>query len=78
MRLAKLIMKAHVEETKERLIQGAFIGKQLGAGGDMSFQQYLASLGLWDSPTEPSPPQMDAKAAIAKAEGILKRARESK
>lgn len=44
----KLVTVASKEEAKERLVQGAFIGWQLGAAGKRTFQEYLHSLGLLD------------------------------
>ena len=53
---------------------GAWIAFQLGAGGDMTFGDYLESVGLGDE--KPREPSVSASDAIAKAERILEMARE--
>ena len=86
MGLVKLLAIIREKEGKDRLIQSAFIGFQLGAGGDKTFGAYLESWGLMEgigmtpSPVKDSERvgELDAKAAIAKAEGILKAAREKR
>ena len=63
------------EEARERLTLCAFIGFQLGAGGDKSFGQYLEVLGLKESKEAPRASELTAEEAIAKAEAILASAR---
>jgi len=41
-----LLSEVKQEEAKERLIENAFIGFQMGSGGDKTFGAYLESLGL--------------------------------
>lgn len=69
--------KALFLENSNRLINSAFIGFQMGAGGDKTFQQYLQSLGLSadGKPRDPELTEITAADAIAKAEAILERAR---
>lgn len=77
-----MLVKVRNEETKEKFILSAFIGWQMGAGPGKRFGEYLESLGLLGEqvPTELTPRtnELDAKAAIAKAEEILRMAREKK
>jgi len=40
-------------EAKERMIENAFIGFQMGAAGDKTFGAYLESLGLKEKTLEP-------------------------
>ena len=70
-----MLSKIKQEEAKEKIIQGAWIGFQLGAGGDKRFGEYLESLGL--SETEPLP-QITAKEALDKARKIREKAKKIK
>jgi hypothetical protein len=74
LRLCRLVERAERDEAKERLREGAWIAFQLGAGGEKSFGDYLAQMGL--SEQEPVREHVTAQEAIAKAEAILERARE--
>ena len=65
--IIKLLNTVTQEETKEKLISGAWIGFQMGAAGDKTFGMYLDKLGLSD--TEKVKP-ITAAEAIAKAEKI--------
>jgi len=57
--LVKLLSEVRHEEAKERLIESAFIGFQMGAGGENTFGQYLESLGLKEKTVEE--PTMSSK-----------------
>ncbi len=50
--LIQLASKAREEEAKEKLINSAFIGWQMGAGGKVKFGAYLSKLGLTEGPVE--------------------------
>lgn len=78
--LRDLLIKVRQEEVKEKFILSAFIGWQMGAGGDKKFGDYLKELGLLEGQAESSPePQgLSAKEAVAKAEEILRLAKERK
>ncbi len=52
-----MLAKIRQEEAKERLVESAFVGFQMGAGGDKSFGEYLESLGLRDKTIESKPEQ---------------------
>lgn len=65
------------EEAKERLVQSAFIGFQLGAAGRKTFEEYLCSLGLSGEPIqEAGTGKVDEDRKLArmgiKAKGIKK------
>jgi hypothetical protein len=61
------------------MIEGAWIGFQLGTGGDMNFGDYLRKMGLLEEKPEViEERKVTAKEAIAKAEEILRKAREKK
>jgi hypothetical protein len=53
----ELLAKIRQEEAKERLVESAFIGFQMGAGGEKGFGEYLESLGLRDKTIESKPEQ---------------------
>ena len=73
-RIGRLIARSNREEARERLRDGAWIAFQMGAGGEMTFGEYLDKMGLGERKPEPKP--VTAKDAIAKAEAILEKARE--
>ena len=61
------------------MIEGAWIGFQLGAGGELNFGDYLRKMGLLEeNPEVIEERKVTAKEAIAKAEEILRKAREKK
>jgi len=76
--LLKLLSKVKEDEIKERFIQGSFIAWQMGAGAGKKFGEYLRELGLQEGQAETMPPAQDLtkEQAIAKAEEILRMARE--
>lgn len=74
MQLLKLLSRVEQDEIKERFIQSAFIGWQMGAGSGKKFGEYLEEMGLSEKRTAAGAPEdkkLTAKAAIAKAEEIL-------
>lgn len=73
-RLVSMLAEKRTQEHKERLILGAWIAFQLGAGGDMTFGDYLDKMRLGQP--RPEAPRVSASDAIAKAEAILEMARE--
>jgi len=75
-----LLIEIRQNEARERMIEGAWIGFQMGAGGELNFGDYLKKMGLLEGQAErmPEAREMSAADAIAKAEKILRRARESK
>ena len=62
----KLLAEVKKDEARDRLTEAAFIGFQLGAGGDKTFGEYLTSIGLKDSDTT-----MTAK-DVAALKGLVK------
>jgi hypothetical protein len=73
-RICRIIAEREREEARERYRDGAWIAFQMGAGGDVTFGDYLSRMGL--SEQEPVQDHTTAQEAIAKAEAILQRARE--
>jgi len=73
--MVKLALKIKHEEAREKLILAAFVGFQMGAGGDKNFKQYLEAMGLASETYTPAPAGVTAEEAIKKAEGILKMAK---
>ncbi|MBA7569921.1 hypothetical protein ES708_11663 [subsurface metagenome] len=75
MQLLRLLSKVEQDEIKERFIQSAFIGWQMGAGSGKKFGEYLGEIGLSEkqavAEATPEDRKLAAKAAIAKAEEIL-------
>lgn len=71
MELAALLPKLKQEESKERLVELAFLGFQMGAGGQQTFGEYLQSIGLSGEKVVTEKP-ITAEEAIAKAEKIRK------
>jgi len=69
--MVKLALKIKHEEAREKLILAAFVGFQMGAGGDKNFKQYLESLGLSGEPDTVETSDVTAEDAIKKAEDIL-------
>jgi len=76
--LIELLSEVKIAETKERMIESAFIGFQMGAGGNKPFGKYLESLGLADSKPEDAKPERSAKEIIAGAEKTLQILRDKK
>ena len=76
--LVNLLLEARKDEVKERMVEGAWIAFQMGAGGEMTFGAYLKKIGLVESQEREivSEARVTAKEAIAKAEEILRMARE--
>ena len=69
-----MLNRVRRDEEKEKLIAGAWIGFQMGAGSDKNFGQYLESLGLKETKGVSETPEgkkMTAADAIKRAEGIL-------
>jgi len=66
-----LLKEVRAEEAKAELINSAFTAFQMGAGGDMTFKQYIEKLGLSDSPTV-ARVEISAKDAIQKADAIMR------
>ena len=77
LQLRYLLIKAKHDDIKEKFTLAAFVGFQMGAGGDKNFGQYLEGLGLGEeqSGVEAKPSSLTAKEAVTKAEGILAMAR---
>lgn len=73
-----LLFKVKREEEKERYIQSAFVGWQMGAGAGKKFGEYIEGLGLSEKGTRTTPDKVTAKEAIAKAEEILRMAAKKK
>lgn len=73
--MVELALKVKHEEAREKLILAAFVGFQMGAGGDKNFKQYLESLGLAKDSDAVETKPISAEEAIAKAEGILAKAK---
>jgi hypothetical protein len=67
-----LLSEIRENDAKEKLIEGAWIGFQLGAGGDMNFGNYLRKMGLMEGAIED---KITAEQAKAKAQEILRKAR---
>ncbi len=74
----EIIGEAKREEYKEKLIMGAWIGYQMGAGGDKNFGDYLGHWGLLESSPKGDNKVVSAQDAIKKAESILEMARNKK
>ncbi len=72
----KILHEIKHEEAKGRLIEVAFIGFQMGAGGNNTFGQYLESLGLSEKKVEVA--NITKEEAIAKAERIRKAIRDNR
>lgn len=79
LQLRRLLVDEKKEANKERFILSAFIGWQMGAGGNKKFGEYLAELGLLEGQAIagviPESKELSAKEAVAKAEEILAMAR---
>lgn len=60
-------IKAETEQARDRLIEGAHIAWQMGAGGATTFGEYLRRLKLTEATKSSS---RDAAAALAAAERI--------
>jgi len=69
--MVKLALKIKHEEAREKLILAAFVGFQMGAGGDKNFKQYLESLDLAKNSDAAETENITAEEAIKKAEDIL-------
>ena len=63
-----MLADIRTEEMKERYIQSAYIGFQMGAGGEKNFGRYLESLGLADKPQQPQ----DSRTAKDILDGVEK------
>ena len=74
-RVVKVVAERFKSEARDRLKQGAWIAFQLGAGGEMTFGDYLDKMGLSDIPHVEAT-HVTAEEALAKAERILEMARE--
>lgn len=62
LQLGNLAVKAKQEQAQDALVQSAFIGWQMGAGGKVKLGEYLHSLGLSDSlPQQPDTPAVEEK-----------------
>jgi hypothetical protein len=72
-----MLVKIRQAEVKERYIQSAFIGFQMGAAGEKTFGQYLQSLGLGDKEYIPQESR-SAQDIIAGAEKTLQMMRDKK
>jgi len=71
-----MLSKLKQEEEKERFILGAWIGFQMGAGGDKNFGEYLYSLGLMEERVaDRKGIELSKEQALAKAGEILAMAR---
>ena len=66
-----MLLKIKHEEAREKLILAAFVGFQMGAGGDKNFKQYLESLSLAKDSDAVETENITAEEAIKKAEDIL-------
>uniref|UniRef100_A0A6M3IP57 Uncharacterized protein n=1 Tax=viral metagenome TaxID=1070528 RepID=A0A6M3IP57_9ZZZZ len=75
--LLEVLGKIRQEEAKEKLVNGAWIGFQMGAGGEKNFGQYLESIGLIESKEEPMP-QITIEEAMAKGQRIREKAKKLK
>lgn len=53
--LVEFLSEVRKDEAKERMIEAAFIGFQMGAAGDKNFGAYLESLGLKEKTFEEPP-----------------------
>lgn len=52
LQLQRLLVKAKLDEAKDKLILAAFVGFQMGAAGKKTYGEYLRHLGLSDEPLE--------------------------
>lgn len=76
--LTRAVRQLRKAEATNEIRKMAFLGFQMGAGGEMNFQQYLESIGLSDDQPTPECKPIRADEAIAKAQAILELARKKK
>ena len=79
-KLTDLLLKMRGDEARERMIDGAWVGFQMGAGGELNFGDYLRKMGLvkGEDAKNPVTKETTAKEAIAGAEAILAMASKKK
>ena len=70
------LVETRTQEQRDGMIQAAFIGWQMGAGGQgKTFGQYLSALYLLDTDQAPTKPRDTTAEIIRKAEVIKERLR---
>lgn len=70
----QVVKEAQETEFRDRLVQGAFIAFQMGAGGKNSFGEYLNSLGLGEKRTESKQAKISTGDILKKSEQVRAKA----